>query len=208
MIHCTLTIAAVVVATSVASGSTEWRAELEKAVVAEHNLVRSDPAAYAPHLEKWLVYYRGKRRELPGRRPITTTEGVEAVEEAIRFLLMAKPLPPLVPSKGLSLGARDHVLDSGDRGRMGHEGSDGSEPGDRANRHGEWYGRVGENIVYGGADAREFVIRLLIDDGVAGRGHRKNIFNPDYRVIGVAFGSHSEYRSMCVIAYAAEYDEE
>ena len=90
---------------------------------------------------------------------------------------------------------------------MGHEGSDGSEPGDRANRYGKWYGRVGENIVYGGHSAREFIIRLLIDDGVPSRSHRMNIFNPDYAVAGVAFGYHDEYETMCVISYAAEFEE-
>ena len=184
-----------------------WLSELENTVVQEHNLVRSDPAAYAAHLEEWRSYYRGKQRRIPGRRPINTIEGVEGVDEAIRFLATAAPQEPLRPSHGLSRAAEDHARDSGEKGWMGHAGSDGSEPGDRANRHGKWYGRIGENIVYGGMDAREFIIRLLVDDGIPERMHRTNIFNPEYHVVGVAFGYHSEYGSMCVITYAADYEE-
>jgi uncharacterized protein YkwD len=181
--------------------------DFEANVLREHNLARTDPEAYADHLRQWLRYYQGKRRELPGRRPVVTTEGVKGVEEAIEFLVAVKPLPPLEFSPGLTSAARDHVTDSGDKGWMGHAGSDGSEPGDRALRYGQWYGRVGENIVYGGSSAREFVIRLLIDDGVPTRGHRKNIFNPEYTRAGVAFGYHDEYETMCVIDYAAEFED-
>jgi uncharacterized protein YkwD len=107
----------------------------------------------------------------------------------------------------LSKAARDHVDDTGPKGWMGHYGSDGSEPGDRASRHGEWLGRVGENITYGGWTPRELVLRLIIDDGIPDRGHRNNLFNPEFRYAGIAFGHHREYGSMCVINYAAGFEE-
>ncbi len=78
---------------------------------------------------------------------------------------------------------------------------------DRANRYGKWSGKIGENISYGRSDARDVVIQLIVDDGLTDRGHRGNIFDPQFRVVGVACGEHSKYRAMCVTTFAAGYDE-
>jgi hypothetical protein len=40
---------------------------------------------------------------------------------------------------------------------------------------------------------------LLIDDGVPDRGHRRNIYEPSARFVGVACGLHPRYGGMCVI---------
>jgi len=207
---CTLAVVPVTPSHTAGTAGTEYAkylSEHENEILREHNLARTDPAAYAKIVEEWREYYRGRRRFLPGRRPVWTNEGVEAVEEAMRFLLVQAPVPPLVASQGLSKAARDHVRDSGPNGGMGHIGSDESEPADRVNRYGKWYRRVGENITYGGYSARELIIRLIIDDGIEDRGHRRNIFNPQYRMAGVSFGDHRSYRTMCVITYAADFEE-
>jgi uncharacterized protein YkwD len=63
----------------------------------------------------------------------------------------------------------------GPDGLMGHTGTDGSDPYARMNR----YGTVldgGENIAYGTFTGRDTVMGLVIDDGVASRGHRDNVF--------------------------------
>jgi len=49
--------------------------------------------------------------------------------DAIVFLSeRARPLKPLIYSKGLSKACRDHVLDIGSHAGFSHEGSDGSDP--------------------------------------------------------------------------------
>lgn len=181
--------------------------DLELAVLEEQNLARTNPRAYAGHVEKWLAYYHGKTRALPGRPSIRTVEGKQGVVEAIEFLRAQAPVPPLKAARGLARAARDHVVDTGRKGWMGHVGSDDSEPGDRVSRYGKWYRRVGENITYGGADARELVIRLIIDDGIKDRGHRANIFNAEFSLAGVAFGSHADFGTMCVTTYAGDFEE-
>ena len=64
-----------------------------------------------------------------------------------------------------------------------------------------------ENIAYGCHTAREIVLALIVDDGVRGRGHRKNIFNPTYNMAGAAYGSHARFGSVCSIDFASGYAE-
>jgi uncharacterized protein YkwD len=90
---------------------------------------------------------------------------------------------------------------------MGHTGADGSTVDQRLRRHGRWLESAAENIDYGSDSARDVVISLIVDDGVAGRGHRTNIFNPALRVLGAACGPHPRYRQLCVIDYAGGFEE-
>ena len=113
----------------------------------------------------------------------------------------------LLPRRGLSLAARDHVADTGPKGIIGHTGSDGSTMAQRINRYGTWRVGASENISYGLNTARDIVVQLLIDDGVAGRGHRINIMNENSRFIGIAAGSHTRYSFMCVQNFANDYTD-
>jgi uncharacterized protein YkwD len=151
-------------------------------------------------------YYVGTLFKPPNATPVKTEEGLNALDEAIRFLRSAPSAPPLSLSRGMSLGAKQHVKDQGPRGGRGHQGSDGSDVQDRVNRYGT--GRyIGENISYGDETAREVVLSLIIDDGVPGRGHRENLFLPEFHFVGVACGDHATYGIFCVIDYAGHYVE-
>ena len=48
---------------------------------------------------------------------------------------------------------------------------------------------------------------FIIDDGVKDRGHRKNIFDPAFRVVGAHSGGHQDYEWMCVLDFAGAYKE-
>jgi len=179
---------------------------LEKEMIFEINKLRSNPAEYA---REYIAPLAGKyqRRLLyyPGDDPLRTKEGVSALRECVRELKRQNPLPLLYPSLGLSRAANDHVKDQSRTGRIGHQGSDRSNSKDRIERYGSWGISIAENIAYGGMNARQVIIYLLIDDGVRDRGHRKNFLNPDFKRVGVATGSHPEYGNMSVMEFAGAF---
>ncbi len=58
-----------------------------------------------------------------------------------------------------------------------------------------------------GTGIRRIVVTLIVDQGVAGRTHRRNIFRPEYKVAGAAVGPHARYGAMCVIDFAGGFVE-
>jgi len=195
--------------------STAYLSPLEKDVVQEINVARTQPQKYVAFLAQLRPHYVGTTLQHPGDiasatapgGPLITHEGVKAVEEAIAFLRATSPLPPLAISRGMSLGAKELVKDQGQTGGMGHQGSDGSYSDMRVNRYGHWQGRMAENIAYGVASARGMIMTLSIDDGVPGRGHRHNLFDLQSHVVGVACGPHRTWQIVCVMTFAAGYLE-
>jgi uncharacterized protein YkwD len=177
-----------------------------RAVIREMNLARQNPALYATFVQELRGRMNGNVLVLPGHTRIRTKEGTTAVDEAIRFLQNAQPLPPLTLSRGMSRAAADHCADQAD-GAFGHEGKDRSHAGQRIARYGNFSGGWGENISYGKSSARDVVLALIIDDGLPARKHRKNIFNPNYNFAGAAFGRHARFGTMCSMDFAGGYAE-
>ena len=168
------------------------RADTGSDLVAEMNLARTQPAAYAR-----IVAARGPAL---GNSP-------KAIEEAVRFLTKQRPVGALVQSPGLTQASLAHVLDTGPRGIRGHRGSDGSNCSKRADRFGRWDGRIGENIYYGRSGARDAIVCLIIDEGVGDRYHRRNIFERDFRFVGAAAGPHSVHGGVVVTDFASSFRE-
>lgn len=48
---------------------------------------------------------------------------------------------------------------------------------------------------------------MIIDDGTASRGHRKNIFKQDFKVIGLSYGGPLKDQTICVITFAGGFLE-
>ena len=113
-----------------------------------------------------------------------------------------KALPALETASGLTKCAKEWVNVSGPKGIVGHEKN-------IATRFKKYctYATLGENCSYGYPGAVEIVIGLLIDDGVEGRGHRKNILSAAFTHAGAAIGTHKKYKTMCCIDFASHYTE-
>ncbi len=175
-------------------------------VLAELNQVRADPQGYANELRRYRRGFDGPVVYSPESPDgITTREGVAAVDDAIAFLERQPPMGALAGSSILARGAGALVEDQSGGTRVGHLTRAGLGPSARMRQHGgNIY--VGEVISYGPPDARSVVRQLIVDDGVARRGHRVLVFSTLYQFAGVVCGPHAGYGAMCVIDLAATPD--
>jgi uncharacterized protein YkwD len=177
----------------------------EQALLDEINSARANPTAYIQYLQEYRKYYQGKTVHFPDGRMLVTNEGVTALDDAIAYLRTLKPATGFEVRKGMVLGAKLHLDDMVKSGRDGHIGSDGSKPEDRLTLFGAWRDAVGEDIIYDSRTPRNDVIGLIIDDGVATRGHRKNLFKPTFKVIGISLGQPVNNQTRCVITFAGDF---
>ncbi len=178
----------------------------ERDVVLHLNLARTNPPAYARTFilpRRGLFHNRIYVDPLdPRGRGLRTLEGVSAAEDAAAELSESAPMPPLAVSGALTRAARRHIAEQSRTGTTGHYGRDGSQPSSRVSAEGAWERVVGEAAAYGPSGGREIVGRLLIDDGVRSRGHRRCILDPRYTVVGVAIGPHPRFGRAVVIDFA------
>jgi uncharacterized protein YkwD len=182
-------------------------AELAADIVDETNQLRRDPSGYARKLEALRDYYDGNVVRIPGQPAVEVTEGLPALVEAINVLKETDPVPTLRQFLALAQGATDHARDIGMAGDVGHYGSDGSAPLNRATRYHAFPAGslIGETISFGPPTSAEWhVIQLVIDDGVPNRGHRQALLNGEYRFTGVACEPHAVFRIVCVSVYASD----
>jgi len=192
--------------TNKASGSGALT-DSERDLLNEINQARANPQLYAMYLEKLKPQFSGKQYTPAGKDPLTTEEGWNAVDDAIRFLKALKPLPPLMASNGLSLAAMTHVKDQSSSGGTGHRSGNSNMIEDRVKPYGRWSGAIGENICYGNDSARERLLTWLIDDGFPSRGHRRRLLGTEFQVAGISCGSHPQYNAMCVLTLAGGFSE-
>lgn len=156
---------------------------LEPGVLAEINYARTHPHEYADRL---------------GEGEVTPT-----TREAIAWLQTRQPAPPLRVEPGLSASAADHAADQGENDSFEHAGSDGSAPYERMQKAGVWAGMLAEEMSAGELTAQDVVRQLIVDEGVPGRGHRKDLLDPFLKRAGVGCARHPTYRVICVVDLAS-----
>lgn len=180
----------------------------EKDLVLEVNKVRYNPAQYAhEHMLFLESFYLGKQLQIPGKDVLHTIEGKSAYTECLDALKLAKPAPLLQPSRGMTKACRLLVYDQSLTGKTGHKGSGNSSSYERMQSFGRFIGKSAENIHYGDNETRFTIISMLISDGVKSRSSRKNILDPDFKLIGTACGSHKVMGDMCVMNFASTFTD-
>ena len=177
-------------------------------LLAEINLARSKPHIYAEYLYQLRKTFNGKLRYAPGKTSfVRTSEGTAAVDEAIRYMLSRKALPPLNDSVGLSFAAAELARNQEKSGAVGHSNIRNQLLKKRVERYGNWESSIAESIIYSPVDPRGMVMQLIIDDGVPGREHRSNLFSNSFSKVGIFCGPHPKFEGVCVINFAGDFHD-
>lgn len=148
----------------------------ENSMLAEINLMRSDPAAYVAKVENYLNDVKNDPTWTNADKKAELEEGRNLIVE----LSKTPKLSQLKPNNGLYKAAISHGKDLKKLSRITHVGSDGSQPFDRIKKHAATMLDGSENLVSGATDYLEGLMILLVDSNVPGKGHRKNLLNPKW----------------------------
>ncbi|HCZ35462.1 MAG TPA: hypothetical protein DHV26_05990 [Cytophagales bacterium] len=164
----------------------------EQEVFALLNAVRTDPQKFS---DTYVL-------------PYIKENGLEKnryAKSLLQDLKQTKPMGALQVADALTKVARYHAKDMGTTGSIGHESTDGTPFHIRVRTQSKAQGMIAENCAYGQTSALDFVMQLLIDDGIESLGHRKNILEPKYQWIGIAIEPHKTYRTNCVMDFAERF---
>ena len=159
--------------------------------LSEINLLRQQPGAYAELLDSSMASLDEQGVFVRAGFRIQTIEGRAAVAEALAALRRQRPLVPVNLSSCLSAAAQGHAQYLGRTGSIGHVGAGGSTPSQRASQAAGARVNCGETVSAGPGTARDHVIALLVDDGIADRGHRLALLDPSYRTLGAGVSTHA-----------------
>ena len=132
-------------------------------------------------------------------------EAYTAEAKSLEFdLSFQKPLSFLAPDEGLLGMSKKHAADLAKRGGIiSHISSDGKTFQKRFSGAGVY--RVGaENIFYGSPSALEALIILLIDHRVADKGHRINLVDDRFTLMGASFSFVSAKKVILVQEFGSK----
>lgn len=118
---------------------------------------------------------------------------------AYQDLMFQAPAPPLKLNRPLCRAAQEYATHLATHDRWGHCAD--RTPRERTRAVG-YHAYGGENVAAGRSAnlealvdparaARLFVLRLAVNEGVPGVGHRRNMLYPAYRVIGIGYAAEA-----------------
>lgn len=155
---------------------------------------RLAPATNITPLEQYALELLNRDRADPAAAAVRY--GVDLNEGIAPGTISTAAKQPLSPNQSLLNAIRDHLVDLAANNLFSHTGSNGSTLGQRTTAAG-FTGSVGENLYVQWptsptteAYANNAIASLFVDSGVAGRGHRTNMMNPGWQVVGNGFSAN------------------
>jgi uncharacterized protein YkwD len=166
--------------------------------------LRKNPRFYAQILvREYRPYYQGNALRMPGRPGMATREGINACNDAIRFLATTPPLTEdLEINFGMCLAAKEAVEECGPTGSLHYPSSV-----TKMEAYGYLEGEAVDLVGYGGQTMRDLLLMsYVLCDGDPSRERRNIIFNPKWKMMGVGAGDHnSQFKQMGVVNFSVGY---
>ena len=155
---------------------------------------RLAPATNITPLEQYALELLNRDRADPAAAAVRY--GVDLNEGIAPGTITTAAKQPLAPNQSLLNAIRGHLADLAATNTFSHTGSNGSTLGQRTTAAG-FSGSVGENLYVSWpssptteAYADNAIRSLYIDRNVTGRGHRTNMMNAGWQVIGNGFSAN------------------
>ena len=176
----------------------------EKGIIDQVNLLRSNPAKYASKIENYIQYFQGNILKIPDVNvQIKTQEGDIPYKETVSYLQNVEALNPLTPSKALCDIAKE-ILDKIVNSETGE--IEESENENIINKHGNFTGKFTRAMDFGGFTSEQVVVNFLVCDGDTDRTQREPLLGKGLTKIGVAFGNHIIYSTLCVLVSCTDFE--
>ena len=177
---------------------------ISKLILEEINLARTKPAEYAEKILKYKKLFDGKKLKRPDGKKIDTLEGPAAYEEAAKYLQSVKPCCPLIASKGLTKVCEDlhNVAQHCDPSQIDAK----IDLQKVIQRYGGFEGSFGRLMEFGGETPEHVVINLIVSDGDRSRSQRDQLFDNNFKVLGLVAGDHPDFRKCTIITLAGKFN--
>ena len=159
----------------------EYLTPQEKQVILYINLARVYPSKFAEFYKEYLQLF-----DENGYKKFKRKDRYYYSLYKDLLKLKQKKLVPVKPDKELYDYAKCWAKESGKKGVIGHDRK-------RCKK-----GYFAECCSYGNLEPLEFVLNLLVDEGISSLGHRKILFT-NYSKCGVAIDNHKTYGQSVVI---------
>jgi uncharacterized protein YkwD len=157
--------------------------ESEKKVVEIINQVRTNPLVFLNEVA--LPYI--EENELSRNR---------YAKSLIRELDKVDSMQPLAFENSLQRMSEEFADEAGKKGWVGHK-----RTSQRFEKHANYIDINAENLQYGYDDPLDIVMDLLIDIDIPNLGHRKNILEPRFSLVGVSIKEHKTYDFITVMSF-------
>jgi Cysteine-rich secretory protein family len=147
-------------------------------------------------------FYASVVKEFIKQFPEANKPEVKSLERDIQK--SAASLPYLMPDLGLLKMSSIHASDLSKRGGViSHKSANGKDFVQRINEAGSY--RCGaENLFVGNNNPLEALVMLLIDFGVADKGHRLNLLDPSFTKMGASLSDVSPKKIVLVQVFACK----